>query len=241
MKTINLTPLVLLAVTFQVESAQAQPQRPKVLVVLSDDHSAAHVGAYGNPDIKTPNLDKFATQGMRFERAYVAAPQCVPSRAALMTGRSPVAVQMTRFSAPLAEEYKTWLELLRAGGYFTGVAGRTFHLDGSGNQPPETREVFDKYNLRTFQRRLDYAGQGNALAQYPNFTIKREANLSRCNSASVTRTARWTLTPSRSHTTRTRSNCPRTTPTRPACARTSRAITTRSRASTAPSPRFWKS
>jgi N-sulfoglucosamine sulfohydrolase len=169
MKTTSLTLLVLLAAAIQVESAQAQPQRPNVLVVLSDDHSAAHVGAYGNPDIKTPNLDKFATQGMRFERAYVAAPQCVPSRAALMTGRSPVAVQMTRFSAPLAEEYKTWLELLRAGGYFTGVAGRTFHLDGSGNQPPETREVFDKYNLRTFQRRLDYARQGNALAQYREF------------------------------------------------------------------------
>jgi len=160
---------ITLALLFCAQVAQAQSQRPNVLVVLSDDHSAAHVGAYGNPDIKTPNLDKFASQGMRFERAYVAAPQCVPSRAALMTGRSPVAVQMTRFSAPLAEEYKTWLELLRAGGYFTGVAGRTFHLDGSGNQPPETKEVFDKYNLRTFQRRLDYAKQGNSLAQYREF------------------------------------------------------------------------
>jgi len=78
--------------------------RPNVLLVLSDDHSAAHVGAYGNADIKTPNLDAFAKEAMLFKRAYVAAPQCVPSRAALMTGRSPVAIQMTRFSAPLAEE-----------------------------------------------------------------------------------------------------------------------------------------
>jgi arylsulfatase A-like enzyme len=111
-----------------------------VLLVLSDDHSAAHVGAYGNTDIKTPNLDAFAKDGMRFERAYVAAPQCVPSRAALMTGRSPVALQMTRFSAPLPEEYKTgwsccvpWL--------FCGRSGRTFHLDGSANQPAETKVV----------------------------------------------------------------------------------------------------
>ena len=89
--------------------------RPNVLLVLSDDHSAAHVGAYGNTDVKTPNLDAFAKEGMLFKRAYVAAPQCVPSRAALMTGRSPIAVQMTRFSAPLGEEYRTWLELLRAG------------------------------------------------------------------------------------------------------------------------------
>jgi len=169
---INRKPLtinVALALLICAQVAQAQSQRPNVLVVLSDDHSAAHVGAYGNADIKTPNLDKFAAQGMRFERTYVAAPQCVPSRAALMTGRSPVAVQMTRFSAPLSEEYKTWLELLRAGGWFTGVAGRSFHLDGSGNQPPETKDVFDKYNLRTFQRRLDYARQGNSLAQYREF------------------------------------------------------------------------
>ena len=149
-------------------NGQTRP-RPNVLFVMSDDHSAAHVGAYGNADIKTPNLDAFSKEGMLFKRAYVAAPQCVPSRAALMTGRSPVAVQMTRFSAPLSEEYKTWLELLRAQGYFTGVAGRTFHLDGSGNQPPETKAVFDQHNLRTFERRLNYAKQGNSLAQYREF------------------------------------------------------------------------
>src|SRR5262245_9420582 len=96
---------------FLSASAQAQTARLNVLLVLSDDHSAPHVGAYGNADIKTPNLDAFAKEGMRFNRAYVAAPQCVPSRAALMTGRSPVAIQMTRFSAPLDIEYKTWLEL----------------------------------------------------------------------------------------------------------------------------------
>ncbi len=161
-------PLLVLLLAALPAAAQNR-QQPNVLLVLSDDHSAAHVGAYGNADIKTPNLDAFAKEGMRFNRAYVAAPQCVPSRAALMTGRSPVAVRMTRFSAPLSEEYKTWLELLRASGYFTGVAGRSYHLDGSGNAPPETKAVFDKNNLRTFERRLDYAKQGNSLAQYREF------------------------------------------------------------------------
>jgi N-sulfoglucosamine sulfohydrolase len=142
----------------------AQPSRPNVLVLLSDDHSAAHVGAYGNTDIKTPNLDAFAKEGMRFERAYVAAPQCVPSRAALMTGRSPVALQMTRFSAPLPIEAKTWLELLRAGGWFAGVAGRTYHLDGS-QLPSESQAVFDNHQLKTFGRRLDFVRVGGAPAQ----------------------------------------------------------------------------
>ena len=69
--------------------APAKAERPNILLVLSDDHSYPHVGCYNNPDIKTPNLDEFAGQGVRFERAYVASPQCVPSRAAMMTGRSP--------------------------------------------------------------------------------------------------------------------------------------------------------
>src|SRR5919199_241120 len=114
------TPLPALALALlaagRVEAAGAE--RPNILLVLSDDHSAPHVGCYGNPDIKTPNLDRFAAQGLRFDRAYVTCPQCVPSRASIMSGRSPVAVQMTRFSAPLPAEGKGFPELLRARGYF---------------------------------------------------------------------------------------------------------------------------
>jgi arylsulfatase A-like enzyme len=149
--------------------------KPNILLVLSDDHSAAHVGCYGNPDIKTPNLDRFAADGIRLDRAYVACPQCVPSRAAIMTGRSPVAVQMTRFSAPLPAEYKVFPELLRAAGYHAGVAGRTYHLDGAagGRMTPETRRVFDQHGLATFPKRLDFvkttSGGPNILAQYREF------------------------------------------------------------------------
>jgi arylsulfatase A-like enzyme len=155
-------------------TAQTSAQRPpNILLVLSDDHSAAHVGCYGNPDIRTPNLDRFAAQGMRFDRAYVASPQCVPSRAAMMTGRSPVAIQMTRFSAPLPMDVKIYPEILRERGYFAGVAGRSFHLDGSGNAPEETQRVFQQHGLRTFSRRLDFvktAGGGpQALAQFREF------------------------------------------------------------------------
>jgi N-sulfoglucosamine sulfohydrolase len=146
---------------------------PNILLILSDDHSAAHVGCYGNPDIHTPNLDAFAREAVRFERYYVACPQCVPSRAAIMTGRSPIAVQMTRFSAPLAAEYKVFPELLKEkAGYFAGVAGRSYHLDGSA-QPPETKDVFEKFDLRTFPKRLDFvktAGQRpEILSQYREF------------------------------------------------------------------------
>src|SRR5262245_18363170 len=150
----------------------AEPMRPNILLVLSDDHSVPHVGCYGNPDIKTPKLDHFAVEGMRCDRAYVASPQCVPSRAAIMTGRSPVAVQMTRFSAPLPAEVKVFPELLRSQGYYAGVAGRTYHLDGSG-LPPETQKVFDEHGFRTFPKRLDYVkttgNRAQILAKYREF------------------------------------------------------------------------
>jgi arylsulfatase A-like enzyme len=158
-------PLLALALLSASAAIAAAPARPNILLVLSDDHSVPHVGCYGNPDIRTPNLDRFAGQGMRFDRAYVASPQCVPSRSAIMSGRSPVAIQMTRFSAPLPAEVKVFPEILRSRGYDAGVAGRTYHLDGSA-LPPETRRVFDEHHLRTFRDRLDFvktAGRGPAI------------------------------------------------------------------------------
>jgi len=146
-----------------VSGALAQSQsRPNILFILSDDHSVPHVGCYGNSDIKTPNLDRFAAEGMRFDRAYVMSPQCAPSRASIMTGRSPVATQMTRFSAPLPMDIRTYPETLRANGYFTGVAGRTYHLNGeAGRSDPLIQGIYDKLNLRTFPERLDYVRTGN--------------------------------------------------------------------------------
>src|SRR5215208_5252640 len=164
----------LLAFAAMTASAAAA-ERPNILLVLSDDHSAAHVGCYGNPDIRTPNLDRFAAQGMRFDRAYVTCPQCVPSRSSIMSGRSPIDTQMTRFSAPLPASVKIFPELLRAQGYFSGVAGRTYHLDGS-RQSPETSEIFERHRLRTFPRRLDYVktGGNNAamVSQFREFLDK---------------------------------------------------------------------
>ena len=73
-------------------------ERPNILFLLSDDHSYPFVSAYGDTNVKTPTLDKLAAEGMKFHRFFTACPQCVPSRAAYMTGRSPVAARMTRFT-----------------------------------------------------------------------------------------------------------------------------------------------
>jgi arylsulfatase A-like enzyme len=170
---------VLLVALPALPAAETKAGKLNILLVLSDDHSAPHVGCYGNAGIKTPNLDQFAAQGLRCDRAYVSCPQCVPSRAAIFTGRSPVAIAMSRFSAPLPRDIKTYPEALRAAGWFTGVAGRTYHMDGAANSP-ESRAVFDKYKLTTFADRLDYVktagGNEPSLAQFRDFLDLKPQN-----------------------------------------------------------------
>ena len=80
--------------------AKSDPQQPNILFILSDDHSVPYLGCYDNPDMNTPNLDQMAAEGIRYNRAYTTAPQCVLSRAGIMTGRSTLDVRMTRYCAP---------------------------------------------------------------------------------------------------------------------------------------------
>jgi len=130
---------------------------PNLLLLLSDDHSYPYLGTYGDPNVRTPVLDRLADEGMKFHRFFTAAPQCVPSRAALMTGRSAVAARMTRFSAPLPRDEVTLPELLREkGGYFTGICGRSYHLDGATKIGAAAARVFQEHGLKTFAERVDF-------------------------------------------------------------------------------------
>ena len=129
--------------------------RANLVLILSDDHSREFLGASGNPAIRTPHLDRFASEGIRANRMFTAAPQCVPSRAAFMTGRSPVAVRMGRFTAPLPADVRIFPEYLRQAGYYTGVCRRTYHLDGAGGGRV-SRPIYQKYGLETFRKRMDY-------------------------------------------------------------------------------------
>lgn len=139
----------------------AAAEKPNILLLLSDDHSYPYLSCYGDGNVRTPTIDQLAAEGMRFHRYFTAAPQCVPSRAALLTGRSPVAARMTRFSAPLPRDEITFAELLREqGGYFTGVCGRSYHLDGSARQGEIVAQTFERQKLRTFTDRMDYVATG---------------------------------------------------------------------------------
>lgn len=157
--------------------AAAAAAPPNILFVLSDDHSYPFLGCYGQREMKTPNLDRFAAEGWMGRRMFTGAPQCVPSRATIMTGRSAVACRITRFSSPLPRDEVTFPELLKKeAGYFVGVCGRSYHLDGSGRVPGPTEEVFEQHHLRTFQDRFDYVdatGQDNLPQRMGEFFDQR--------------------------------------------------------------------
>ncbi len=146
-----------LAAATAAVSAQQQNSRPNILLVLSDDHSAPYLGCYGHPDLKTPYLDGMAADGIMFSRAYVSCPQSVPSRATILTGRNVLDVDMLNFASALDRNVITGPEILREAGYFTGLCGRIYHLDGMGPMmSPERREVYEEYGLVTFPDRVDY-------------------------------------------------------------------------------------
>jgi arylsulfatase A-like enzyme len=137
-------------------------ERPNILLLLSDDHSYPYVSCYGSSNVRTPTLDQLALDGIKFHRYFTAAPQCVPARAALMTGRSAVAARMTRFTATLPRDEVTLPELLRdQAGYYTGTCGRSYHLDGPGDRAGgEVLALLKKHDLRTFSERVDFLKNG---------------------------------------------------------------------------------
>ena len=67
----------------------AKGKRPNILFILSDNQPASMLGCYGNPDIKTPHIDRLASEGVRFTRAFASNGLCSPTRATLMTGLIP--------------------------------------------------------------------------------------------------------------------------------------------------------
>ncbi len=158
MNKLVLSLLVVLVVCFVAARAASAMERPNIVFVLSDDHSYPHLGCYGDP-VKTPNLDRFAEQGLRFDRAFTTAPQCVQSRASLMTGRSPITAGMARFSAPLPPGVPTLPGQLSKAGYYTGVCRRPYHLDGS--KRINYAEWLGPDRVGAFRKQLDFVDNGS--------------------------------------------------------------------------------
>ena len=93
MQRIFLATLLFLAPAPQAFAAQVRP--PNIVFIMIDDLGWMDLAVQGNKLVETPNIDRLASQGMRFTDAYAAAPVCTPTRAAIMTGQSPARLRIT--------------------------------------------------------------------------------------------------------------------------------------------------
>ena len=140
-------------------------ERPNFVVILCDDLGYGDISCYGNKIIKTPNIDRLASQGIRFTDYYSPSPVCSPSRVGLLTGRTPNRAGIydwipsgTRFH--LEEKEFTIPKMLKRAGYATCMSGK-WHCNGKFNkksQPQPSDFGFDHW----------FATQNNAAPSHRN-------------------------------------------------------------------------
>ncbi len=116
-------------------------KKPNVLIVLCDDLGYGDLGCYGHPAIKTPNLDRFAAEGLKLTDCHAAAPVCSPARAGMLTGRTPYRCGVYDWipaGSPmhLQRTETTVATLLKNSGYTTCHAGK-WHCNGKFNAPEQ--------------------------------------------------------------------------------------------------------
>ncbi len=105
-------------------------ERPNIVFIIADDMAWDDSGAYGHPHIQTPNIDKLAKNGMRFDNAFLTTSSCSPSRTSIITGLYPHNTDAEQLHWPLPSEKVTFVEKLKASGYWTAQAGK-WHLGHS--------------------------------------------------------------------------------------------------------------
>lgn len=141
----KLLPLILF---FWLFSPSLKAELPNFIIIFTDDQGYEDIGCFGSPKIKTPHLDKMATEGRKFTSFYSANSVCSPSRAALMTGSYPTRVSVPgvlfpRHEIGLNPDEVTIAEVLKGKGYATACIGK-WHI---GHKPKflPTRQGFDSY------------------------------------------------------------------------------------------------
>lgn len=113
-----------------------ETEKPNLLFVFSDQQTFDMVGCYGNKQIITPNIDKLASEGLRFEHCFSNSPICTPFRGMLMSGQYSLYNGCFQNDEPLIPgNGKKFAEVLRDDGYYTGYIGKWHLLGGDRNRP----------------------------------------------------------------------------------------------------------
>lgn len=148
--------------------AAASTARPNIVIILADDMGFSDLGCYGG-EVRTPNIDRLAAEGMRFTQFYNCA-LCGPSRAALMTGRHPHRAGITQWTGLLNDGCVTLFELLNRSGYETCAVGRLDMITAEDwHDPARLSRHVGRYFGTT-----GHQGPGNYFADVRNTAFYRD-------------------------------------------------------------------
>ncbi len=164
MRKISAAVLLLVAGSSQGASQDRRP--PNIVFILADDLGYGDLGCFGQKRIRTPNLDRMASEGVRFRQFYAGSTVCAPSRCVLMTGQH-IGHALIRGNAKmnLRPEDPTVAKVLKKAGYATGLCGK-WGLGHEGSSGVPTRQGFDFF--------FGYLDQTHAHNYYPTFLMRNE-------------------------------------------------------------------
>src|SRR5699024_10503375 len=128
--------LTCLLIALSIDASAQETEKPNVLFIISDDLTTTAMSSYGNKLNTTPNIDRLASEGVRFTRAYSQYPVCGPSRASLMFGYYPNATTTYGYVSGrenVGAERKSWSQLFKDNGYYTARVSKIYHMGVPGD------------------------------------------------------------------------------------------------------------
>jgi arylsulfatase A-like enzyme len=165
--------IVTACLSWLAETGNAGEARlPNIVFIMADDLGYGDLGCYGQKLIQTPNIDRLATEGMRFTQAYAGGPVCASSRAVLMTGlhngHAPARDNVPHYPSYLQADDVTIAEVLKQAGYRCGGVGK-WSLGDAGTVGRATNQGFDTW--------LGYLNQDHAHYYYTEYLDDDEGRL----------------------------------------------------------------
>jgi len=155
-RTVLVLAVLLLGIALP-STGTARAKSPNVLIILADDCTFSDLSIYGGPNAKTPNIERLASQGLTFNRAYVSSAMCQPCRAELYTGQFPLRNGCAWNHSACRPGTRSLPQHLKPLGYRTGIAGKV-HVQPQESFPLENVPGFDSSAVRNPTQAHDLAG-----------------------------------------------------------------------------------
>ncbi len=182
--------IFLLFIFTSCSTKKEDPTRPNIIYIMADDLGYSEVGCYGQQSIKTPNIDKLASEGMKFTQHYSGSPVCAPARSVLMTGLhtghtpSRGNLEVDPYGQfPLPGETTTVAELLKKAGYRTAMYGKWgLGVENTAGDP----------NLQGFDDFYGYYCQVHAHNSFPEYLYHNGEKVMLNNEVSYLPEDHWT-------------------------------------------------